>query len=163
MSKKIEDAAMRAVEEYFSHSNRVDTFIVSNDKEPSWDGSLYLYNSTVEFNKSHKKDDLHSRIPTQVKGQSVQSFYGSEIHFSLNKSDLNNYLKDGGAVIFVAHIKKTLESKLYYCILLPYDLKKILNKKNDKKKFRITLKDINQYTASEFEAKLFQFTTDKEL
>ena len=68
-SKKTEDKAIIAVEQFFLQSQTVDTFLASNDKEPIWDGHFYLYS-----NPDAKKEHFIGRVPAQIKGKSVKKF-----------------------------------------------------------------------------------------
>jgi hypothetical protein len=42
-TKDIEEKAVNAVRTFFEDSRVVSTFIDQNDREPFWDGYLYLY------------------------------------------------------------------------------------------------------------------------
>ena len=42
-SNRIESLAVNAVEDYFTKIERINPMIPLADKEPSWDGFLYLY------------------------------------------------------------------------------------------------------------------------
>ena len=44
-------------------SDFLDQFITDNDKEPSWDGFVYIYGE-----RSKEKSKLKGRMPVQVKG-----------------------------------------------------------------------------------------------
>ena len=52
VSKQIEDIAAHTVSLYFSKSNTVSPYIATNDKEPCWDGNLYLYTNPDKTNAS---------------------------------------------------------------------------------------------------------------
>ena len=45
-TKKIEEKGLRILCNFFAECDRVDTYIPCNDKEPLWDGHLYLFNSS---------------------------------------------------------------------------------------------------------------------
>ena len=47
-TKKIDDKGQRILCDYFAECERVDTYIATNDKEPLWDGHLYLFNSSEQ-------------------------------------------------------------------------------------------------------------------
>lgn len=64
MNKKaVETISVNAVRDSIVCSDFLDQYIPDNDKEPSWDGSVYIYTD-----KSKTKDKLKGRIPVQVKG-----------------------------------------------------------------------------------------------
>lgn len=72
-SNSIEKRAVNAVEDYFAKIERIDSTISRGDKEPSWDGFLYLYSDD-----SMKKEMLIGRIPIQVKGKQVKPLEGND-------------------------------------------------------------------------------------
>ena len=57
-----------------------------NDKEPSWDGNIYLYE-----NNSSQKKFLKGKIPVQVKGTEVKRFNRRFHSFQIAFSDIKNY------------------------------------------------------------------------
>lgn len=61
-----EKKALNEIERFFEDSKVVDTFLSRNDKEPMWDGNLYLYNGKGQTNKS-----FVGRVAAQVKGKNV--------------------------------------------------------------------------------------------
>ena len=63
-SNQIELLAVNAVEDFFAKIERINPMIPLADKEPSWDGFLYLYSDD-----SMKKETMIGRIPVQVKGK----------------------------------------------------------------------------------------------
>src|SRR5665647_321703 len=97
--KAIETLSISAVRDSIVMSDYLDQFIADNDKEPSWDGFVYIYND-----KSKKKDKLKGRLPVQVKGTKNDDFSKDEIGFPIHTTDLRNYLYDGGAIFFVVYI-----------------------------------------------------------
>ena len=68
-SKHIEDKAVNEVIRYFEDSKIVATYIANNDKEPFFDGHLYLY-------AGGKRDNEHysGRVAAQVKGKDLGEF-----------------------------------------------------------------------------------------
>ena len=100
MNKKaVETISVNAVRDSIVCSDFLDQYITDNDKEPSWDGSVYIYTD-----KSKTKDKLKGKIPVQVKGTEKDDFSKEEISFPVSTVDLRNYLNDGGAVFFVVYI-----------------------------------------------------------
>ena len=106
--KAIETLSVNAVRDSIVTSDFLDQFIADNDKEPSWDGFVYIYEDN-----SKKKDKLKGRIPVQVKGKECDDFSRDEISYSMSIADLKNYLYDGGAILFVVYISKTGQKKIY--------------------------------------------------
>ncbi len=119
----IEQLAASAVIESLARTDRLSPFINKNDKEPSWDGHVYIHK-----NKNKRKDEIIGRVPVQVKGCStIANLKLSKIHYPIDRADLENYLHDGGAVYFVVGISKDgVQKKIYYASLLPVNLQQIL-------------------------------------
>lgn len=131
-SNKIEDWSINNLRSVLEKSEYIKTDIKSNDKTPSWDGEIYLYNSVEQ-----KKENLEIRIPIQVKGKEItKEKLKEKIMYSVEISDLKNYQKEGGIIYFVVYILNAEKYKIYYNVLLPYELKRILGKveKNQKRK-----------------------------
>lgn len=59
----IEKLATSAVEESISKTDVLDPFVNDGDKEPSWDGNVYIYADKHKTKKGIKK------VPVQVKGE----------------------------------------------------------------------------------------------
>ena len=118
-NKAIETLSVNAVKNSIVISEFLDQFIADNDKEPSWDGFVYIYG-----NKSKKKSDLKGRMPVQIKGTVCDDHSKDEISFTMSTVDLRNYLYDGGCVLFVVHIGNVgITNKIYYAELTPIKLR----------------------------------------
>lgn len=125
MNKKaIETISVNAVRDSVVVSDFLDQYIPDNDKEPSWDGSVYIYTD-----KSKTKDKLKGKLPVQVKGTEKDDLSKNEISFPVSTADLNNYLNDGGVMFFVVYIGHGgLVKQIYYCELPPIKLRMYLAK-----------------------------------
>lgn len=135
-NKRIEESATTALKDTLLRCRYIDSFIDSNDKTPSWDGSIFVYNSVDQ-----KKSSLLGRVPIQVKG--TQKCMNSEqASFSCEVVDLKNYYNDGGCVFFVVRVDPASGVyKIFYTSLLAFDLAKILRStRNHQNKYRIKLK-----------------------
>ena len=98
--------------------------ISENDKTPSFDGHIELYGKT-----GHKKSDWIGRCDIQVKGKTIgNKQFKDSITYPAEVDDLRNYFKNGGVIYFVVGINKKNANKhqIYYCSLLPFDLKQII-------------------------------------
>lgn len=134
--KTIETLSINAVRDSIVMTDFLDQFIADNDKEPSWDGSVYIYN-----NKNKIKENLKGRIPVQVKGTENDDLSKEIISFPVSVIDLNNYLYDGGVVFFVVYIGyKGLTKQIYYAELPPVKIRNILSEANVQKTKNIKLK-----------------------
>lgn len=132
-SRAIEIISVSAVKNSLTASELLDPFVNENDKEPSWDGSVYVYNK-----KGKKKDDLEGRMPVQVKGKETNDCSECEISYQMNTSDLRNYLNDGGCILFVVYVGSNERvNKIYYVELTPIKLNKLLKKGKKTKKLML--------------------------
>lgn len=113
----------------------MDAYIDSNDKTPSWDGTVFVYNS-----ENQKKENIKGRVPIQVKG-TEKIFVSDVATFSCSTVDLRNYYHDGGCVFFlISVVPATGEHKIFYASLLVVDLDKILQSAKAQKRYSIRLK-----------------------
>ena len=135
-SKTIETLSVNAVKNSIVTSEFLDQYISENDKEPSWDGFVYIYK-----NKSKKKENLKGRMPVQVKGTQCDDHSKERISFSMTKSDLINYLYDGGCILFVVYIGNNgLTNKIYYVELTPLKLRELLENAEEQDSKTVHLK-----------------------
>lgn len=136
-SKQIEDLSVGAVSKSISLTSYLSPFIQSDDKEPSWDGFVYIYTD-----KSIRKDTLKGRVPVQVKGKVCSDFTKNKIKYSVEVVDLKNYLEDGGVMFYVVYLNNNLDSdKIYYSALTPVRLHGYLKNIGDQKYKTIELKE----------------------
>lgn len=133
----IETQGTAAVERLIARTDYLVSHINEKDKEPSWDGFIYAYKHSGD---NHEKKDLAGRAPVQIKGHKCDEIDNEPKSFSVDVSDLKNYLQDGGVIFFVVFITDKDEF-VYYDCLLPYDLKKILKKHGEQKTFSIHLRE----------------------
>lgn len=118
----IETLSINAVKNTIVMCEYLSQFIADNDKEPTWDGAVYIYDDKV-----HTKDNLKGRMPVQVKGKECDDFSKEKISFSMSTIDLRNYLYDGGCILFVVYIGNGgLTNKIYYSELTPIKLRRLL-------------------------------------
>lgn len=135
-SNKKENIAITALTNEINQFDNIEESLKKRDKEPVWDGDLYLYK-----NDTSKKSDLVGRIPVQVKGTDAKINVKNGTYYDIEIVDIENYKKDHkGAIYFVVEIKEDRTTKIYYKI---FDLKTIddileKNKENQKtKRFRL--------------------------
>lgn len=125
-----EQIGTTAVINAVSKTDRLKAFVNSNDKEPSFDGAIYIYD-----NKIYKKDNL-KRVSIQVKGKGVKAKPKSSINYPISVIDLENFMRNGGVLFFVVYIDKDSgdTKQIYYTSLLPIRIKEILKLNTDGKK-----------------------------
>ena len=119
----IEKLATSAVSKSISQTERLSSFINSGDKEPCWDGSIYIHEG-----KRHEKKNI-KKVSTQVKGKLVKSkAIKDKIKYQISYDDLYAYMMNGGTLFFVVYLNnKTGDTlQIYYSMLLPFKIKKIL-------------------------------------
>ncbi len=143
---EIEKLATAAIEDSISKTDTMNSFINTGDKEPSWDGNIYIY-----ANNKKSKDDI-KKVPVQVKGKKCNKQDKETIKYSVEVTHLKNYLIDGGVMFFVVYIDDTGNRKqIYYSELLPIRLRLLLKEIGEQKYKSIELKkfpeDNNEKTA----------------
>lgn len=130
-NKAIEEKALNYFKAFIEDSKAISQFLDENDKEPCWDGHLYLY-SDGKRDKKH----LLGRVPVQIKGTEVDEFEIKNWKFTLEKDDLKAYLHEPTFFIVCQIKKNSKERKLFYRQLLPEFVNKLLRdigKKGSKK------------------------------
>lgn len=136
-SNAIEGLAVAKLKSTILLNDYLDPMINEGDKEPSWDGKIYLYNK-----KGKKKRDIKGRINIQVKGEVGKNSSKKEIKYPVSVIDLKNYLTDGGVIYFVVYIDEQGNGKIYYCTMEPIRIKDFLSelKRPDQKTKSISFK-----------------------
>ncbi len=129
-AKSIETLAVNEFTSRLVISAHLEPFIATNDKEPFFDGNVYIYDD-----KSKGKKDYKGRVPVQVKGKeaSVEEMGKSKVSYPVDTADLRGYLIEGG-VIFVVVLVSKVSRKIYYRELAPIFLKQIIGSLNEKQK-----------------------------
>ena len=113
-NKAIEEKALNYFKSFIEDSKVISQFIADNDKEPCWDGFLYLYSDGIR-----DKEHLQGRVPVQIKGTEVDSLQTKKWKFTLEKVDLNVYLHEPTFFIVCQIKRDSKERKLFYRELLP--------------------------------------------
>ena len=123
---QIENAGVDAVSDYFNFTETLDPSIPKRDKEPVWDGKLFLYKDGSD---KQSKTGLIGFIPVQVKGRQFKDQSKTKITHKINVNDVKVYQKNGGVAFFVVYVNAdTTKKKIYYRVLAPIDLRKIRKK-----------------------------------
>ncbi len=136
--KAIETLAVNAIRDRIVMSDYLDQSIADNDKEPSFDGFVYLYSQ-----KGKKKENQIGRIPVQVKGtqRKLAEQQSGILMYPVGIADLRNYLSEGGAVYFVVHISRDGQvRRIFYNDLLPIKIMKELAQKQNHKTVNLKFK-----------------------
>lgn len=147
-SHQIETWAVNKVDEVFTRSPRITSSISRGDKEPVWDGAIYLTSS----DKS-----LTQRIPIQVKGKTRKTL-PLKPSYSISVTNLRSYLRDGGILYCVVFIIGD-ERFFYYAKLAPIDLKRYIKSANGQASISVQLKPYDK-SVPEMELELESFIND---
>ena len=86
-TKDIEELATSAVKNSMITAGYLGQYISENDKEPSIDGYVYIYN-----NKKKRNDDFRGKVAVQIKGTIKDDLFFDSITYSVRVSDLKHYL-----------------------------------------------------------------------
>ena len=118
--------AVSAVKESIAKTEVLKPFINDGDKEPSWDGHIYIHENSSKTKKGLK------RVPVQVKGVTGKRI-DCKKKFRIDRVDLENYLREGGTFLFVVCVSEDGEDKcIYYSSLLPIKIRRLLKGKQGK-------------------------------
>lgn len=144
----IEQIGTSAVSRLVAKSDYIVANVAEKDRGPSWDGNLEVYKKAGH---THSKADLIITIPIQVKGHVENNLRKKSITYPVNIADMRNYLQIGGTVFFVVYTDEEGEKdQVYYLPLLPFEMKKILDKHGHQKtknmKFTVLPKQKNALT-----------------
>ncbi len=122
----LEKIATSAIVSEISKTDTLSGFISEGDKEPCWDGNIYIHEDLKHSKKNIK------RVPTQIKGKAVNvDKVKDSISYPISYDDLNAYLQDGGVLFFVVYIHKTNGDVLqvYYTALIPIRIMEMFKQK----------------------------------
>lgn len=140
-SKTIEDLAVEKINHILLQTEQIDTSdIKSNDKTPSWDGSITLYKS-----HSRKKNNIYGKANIQIKGHKVKAneLAKESIKERVNVSDLKNYRREGGVLYFIVKLAGTEHFSIYCLELLPMIIEELLIGKKQQETITIKVEKLN--------------------
>ena len=105
-----------AVKNLIAKTDRLKAFISEGDKEPFFDGAIYVYSSVKKNNESYD-----GRIIVQVKAIKAKNFQLNRAKYSISREMMDAYLKEGGIAFFLVLITSNGEkNKVFYNNLLPF-------------------------------------------
>ena len=133
----IEKLATSAIVDSISLTDVLSPFINNDDKEPSWDGNIYIYEDKKKNKKGIKK------VPVQVKGEERKRVPPKKRpKYPVKFTDLDNWLNDGGVILFVVLIDESGENKaIYYSALVPVLIRQLKKFAKGKKSLSVPLKE----------------------
>lgn len=120
-STEIEVKALNCFKAFIEDSKVISPFLKEGDKEPCWDGHLYLY-----AEGGRDRDHLRGRVPVQIKGTIVKKIIADKWKYRLEKADLKAYLHEPTFFIVCQIKEDSKERKLFYRELLPGVVKTLL-------------------------------------
>lgn len=132
--ERIELSAKSKLEGLLSRLGYVTPELSSNDKTPSWDGFIRLYDNE----DSSSSDELFRMIPVQLKGHYQKPPYNQTISYNVNLVDLKNYYNHNGVIFFVVYIDEEDNYKIYYETLSPFKIRRTIKGKENQKTISIT-------------------------
>ncbi|MGE6415609.1 hypothetical protein ACQKDD_15695 [Planococcus kocurii] len=135
------------------NGTKLSSAITVNDKGVSFDGHINVFKSPA-----FKAADYLGMVPVQVKGKSVKKISPFQATFPVKLVDLKNYYSEGGVIYFVCELLGD-QSRVYAKILLPLDLKPIIDKYGQQKSTNIKLKPVT--TNSQLESLCTYFLQEK--
>ncbi len=153
-TKAIEEKALNHFKSFIEDSKVISQYLDDNDKEPCWDGHLYLYADGIR-----DKEHLQGRVPVQIKGTEVGRFVTKKWKFKLEKADLKAYLEEPTFFIVCQVKKNSKERMLFFRELLP-DLVNKLLRDMGKNATRMTLFHPLTEDLKEFEDQLMVFLSN---
>ena len=118
-SSTIGDRGEVVVQHKLCASGNLDIKIYGG-KYPCWDGAVFVYNSS-----NHAKKNMIGRVPIQIKAHKTGASQEQMTH-NAKVVDLENYLKEGGAVYIGVWLTSNNDGTLYYKTLQPLDIKLLL-------------------------------------
>lgn len=120
-SHDIEMLGVIGVQELCIKSGYLTPYINENDKEPSWDGEIYIYEKDNKTTES-----FYGKVAVQVKGVCKDDLSQNTIKYDVDVADLKAYQKNGGIIYMVTYVSADLRKKVYYLTLPPVKLIEIL-------------------------------------
>jgi len=131
--------------------------ISENDRTPSWDGFIEVYN----YKKINpQKTDILARVPVQVKSQMNSDILCEQIKYNVKKSDLINYLQDGGVIFFIVRLCDDEKFRIYYETLNPLKIKRYLKTMRNRKSISIIFHTFPKENIEKFTDIFFNFAHD---
>lgn len=128
-SIKIEKGAIEALKRIIRLHDKMDEYLNSNDKEPSWDGNILTYNKS-----DLKVENVKYSIPTQVKGKNDEKLLKrSRITYPVEYKHLRNYFNNNGVFYVVIAISDDGErTTIFYNALTTIKLQSVLKNTENK-------------------------------
>lgn len=118
----IEALAVSKIQAMVARCQHLQPFLDSNDRTPFTDGHIDLYKSS-----SRKKQDSIGRVYVQVKGRKAPRRRPKVNKFSISRTDLLVFQREGGVLYFVVSIDNAGHGTPYYAVLTPFNINHLLD------------------------------------
>mgnify|MGYP000944182387 FL=1 len=129
----IEEIGIDCLKRFLRTNERLQPDINTKDKNMIWDGYINLFKDS-----KRKVETLIKQVPIQVKSSNVK-ILPNKHNFNINKKFLRGYEIKGGTVFIRVLCTDSDHYKIFYKLLLPADIKRILKSMSkDSKSFEFT-------------------------
>ncbi len=154
----IEIQGVNWLSQVVAESNFLEPAFTYNDRTLSWDGTIFVYEEKVT------KKNFIGRIPVQIKSEKVMELSFDRISFPFEVSDLKNYSRDGGVILFVVQIIDLYQKRVFFSSLLPSDIRALLSScKPDQFKKSVVLHELDVYALPDLEVVCKDFLIHRKL
>lgn len=157
--ERIELSAKAKLEGFLLQLGYITPEFSSNDKTPSWDGFIRLYNDKDVSAKAN----LVKMIPVQIKGHFQNPPYAENISFQVDVADLRNYLNHNGVIFFAVYVGENDKYKIYYNALTPLKLRRIIKGKETQNSVSISLSAFPEQNKEEIIDIFFNFSNEMKM
>lgn len=151
----IEKKAINQLKFYVEDSPMIVPYVSEDDKEPIWDGYLYLYT-----NPDKDKKHFFDKVAVQIKGKTVEYIKTDNFKYAIDTRDLRAYLNEPVVYVVCQILEGTKERKLFYRSLLPETIKNILKGKDKQNTISVKMKPMPN-DCEDFENILTAFVNDR--
>ncbi len=150
-TKATEEKALNYFKAFIEDSKVISQYLNDDDKEPCWDGQLYLYSDGIR-----DKNHFIGRVPVQIKGTEVASIITKDWKFKIEKNDLKAYLNEPTFFIVCQVKKDSKERKLFYREFLPDLVNKLIRDMGEHESRKTLFHPLTE-NLKEFEGQLVVF------
>lgn len=151
----IEKKAINQLRLYVEDSPVIVPYVSEDDKEPIWDGYLYLYTAPTK-----DKEHFFDKVAVQIKGKTVDYIKTDNFKYPIDTRDLRAYLNEPVVYVVCQIVEGTKKRKLFYRCLLPETIKNILKGKDKQDSVSVLMKPMPS-NCEDFENILTAFANDR--
>ena len=151
----IEKKAINQLRLYVEDSPMIVPYVSEDDKEPMWDGYLYLYSDPIK-----DKEHFFDKVAVQIKGKTVDYIKTDNFKYPIDTRDLRAYLNEPVVYVVCQIVEGTKKRKLFYRCLLPETIKNILKGKDKQDSVSVLMKPM-PINCEDFENILTAFANDR--